>query len=296
MKKNILIALAMLAVPVVMTAQEASNEALGFSVLDYSPVSLSMAGATLTDTSSVAYSVFGNPSMLPLSKKKMDVSVSYLQLTPSTYKTNDFSIGASGRIKNFGIALGFAYSACPTVDKFQEKDMLLGLGLAYKFADFISLGVNGKYAKQTFSAKNSYGAFVTDIYLGGKVKGFGYSLGVNALGGKLKSGKKTYSLPTSLALGLGYDALIGKVNAIAAHVDADYYFSKAFAAAIGLQYSFKDMLFVRGGYRIGGNSVVPSYGSAGLGFKIKGFHIDAAYLFGKSALKNTFSVGLGYCF
>lgn len=287
----------MMAVSMIMTAQEASNEALGFSAFDYSPVSLSMAGASLTDTSSVAYSVFGNPSMLPLSTKKMDVSFSYMNLTPSTYKTNNFSLGASGRFKNFGVALGFAYSACPAVvDKFQEKDMLLGLGLAYRFADFISLGVNGKYAMQTFSSKNSYGAFIADIYLGGKVKGFGYSLGVNALGSKVKSGKNSYSLPASLVLGLGYDALIGKKNAIGAHVDADYYFSKTFAAAIGLQYSFKDMLFVRGGYRIGGKSVVPSYGSAGLGFKIKGFHIDAAYLFGQSAFKNTFCVGLGYCF
>lgn len=296
MKKTILIVAALLIVSSALTAQEASNEAFGFSALDYGTTSLSMAGASLTDTSSVSYAVFGNPAMLPLSNKKMDVSLSYMNLTPSTYKTNVFSVGASGRIKNFGIALGFAYSACPAIDKFQEKDMIVGLGLAYKFLDFLSLGVNAKYATQKFSTKSSYGAFIADIQLGGKVKGFGYSLGVNGLGSKVKSGKNSYSLPTSLALGLGYDAMIGKENAIQAHVDADYYFSKAFAAAIGLQYSFKDMLFVRGGYRLGGKSVVPSYGSIGLGFKIKGFHIDAAYLFGSSALKNTISASLGYCF
>lgn len=296
MKKTILILSTLFISYSVLTAQEVSNEALGFSALDYGTASMSMAGASLTDTSSVAYSVFGNPAMMPLSQKKLDVSLSYMNLTPSTYKTNTFSLGASGRIKNFGIALGFAYSACPAVDKFQEKDMILGIGLAYKFADFISLGVNAKYANQKFSDKNSYGAFIADIQIGGKVKGFGYSIGVDGLGSKVKSGKNSYSLPASLAVGLGYDAVFGKANALQAHVDADYYFSNAFAAAIGLQYSFKDMLFVRGGYRLGGKSVVPSYGSVGLGGKIKGFHIDAAYLFGTSALKNTISVSLGYCF
>mgnify|MGYP003313024188 CR=1 FL=1 len=296
MKKIIFFLTALMTVSFYLSAQEASNEALGFSALDYGTVSLSMAGASLTDTTSVSYAALGNSAMIPISQKKLDASASYMSLTPSSYKTNVISVGVSGRIKKFGIALGFVNSTGPEVNKFQEKDMLLGIGLAYKFTDFLSLGVNGRYAKQTFSDKYSYGAFMADVNLGGKVKGFGYSLGVSGLGGKVTSGKNSYSLPTSLSAGFGYDAVLGEKSVLQAHLDADYYFSSNFAAALGLQYSFNDMIFARAGYRMGGKSVVPSYGSVGLGFKIKGIHIDAGYLFGNTNLKNTISASIGYCF
>ena len=73
-------------------------------------------------------------------------------------------------------------------------------------------------------------------------------------------------------------------------------FSGAFAAGIGAEYSFDKLIFARVGYHYGGESVVPSFASAGFGFHNGMFCLDAAYLFGSDVLNNSFSVSVGVRF
>ncbi len=98
-------------------------------------------------------------------------------------------------------------------------------------------------------------------------------------------------------LGVGYTRAFDK-HALSATAETDILFAGAVMAGAGIEYSFRDLLFVRGGYHYGAphKAVVPSYGSAGLGVKFFGISLDAAYLFGSEILKNSFCVSLGYEF
>lgn len=279
-------------------AQDGGSEALGFCRIEYDPVYAGMAGASAVSTTSGAYAAFGNVAMLPLSERKFDFAASYQGWMPSVYKGNDVSLGIAGRAGRVGLALAAAYNFFPEQPEFgiREQDLLVGLGVSVKIVDAFSIGVNGRYARQMLSSEYSYGAFMGDFYISGKVKGFGYAAGVSSLGGNVVSGGSSYRLPASARLGLGYDATFAQKHSLQVNVDGDYFiFSRAYSVAAGLQYGFADIVFIRAGYRYGGVSVIPSYASVGIGFNIKGFHIDGSYRI-NGDLRNTFSAGLGYRF
>ena len=65
---------------------------------------------------------------------------------------------------------------------------------------------------------------------------------------------------------------------------------------MGTSYNFKDMFSLRAGYRYGGESVIPSYASVGLGAGISGVMFNVAYLFASETLSNTLCVGCSYSF
>ena len=127
--------------------------------------------------------------------------------------------------------------------------------------------------------------------------GISIAAGVSSLGNKTTSlsGEK-YSLPSSFDLGIGYQLNLHEHHAIRFIADADYFFSRKFAASAGLSYTWNSMLTVRCGYHYGGKSVVPSYASAGLGVKFFGISLDAAYIFGSEILRNSLGLSLGYEF
>ena len=79
-------------------------------------------------------------------------------------------------------------------------------------------------------------------------------------------------------------------------VDADYFFKGGLAASFGATYAFDDMVFVRAGYRYGGQTVVPSFASIGAGVKFIGIKLDLAYLIASEALGNTLALSLGHTF
>ena len=279
-------------------AQGSGREALGFCRIGYDPVYAGMAGASAVSTASGAYAAFGNVAMLPLSDRKFDFAASYQGWMPSSYRGNDVSFGVAGRAGRVGLAMAAAYDFFPEEPDLgvRERDLLVGLGVSVKVVDAFSIGINGRYARQMFSSEYACGAFMGDLYISGRVKGFGYAAGVSSLGGNVVSGGTSYRLPASARLGLGYDAAFAQKHSLQVNVDGDYFiFSRAYSVAAGLQYGFGDIVFIRAGYRYGGASVIPSYASVGIGFNIKGFHIDGSYRI-NGVLRNTFSAGLGYRF
>lgn len=300
MKKIILSFFAVL-MSVSLFAGEPGSEALGFARIDYNPASAGMAGAGIASASNIAFAAYNNIAMVPWSGKTMDISAAYNLWAPGMAKGNSISLGGAGRIGNLAVAAAGTYNMYPAVDKNKPGDMMFGAGVSYRIKNILSVGVNAKYANQRLTPNYTMGAFMADIFLAGQWNGVSASVGVANVGGKAslkkdkKAQKEKYDIPMSLRFGAGYAKAFGK-NAIEAQADADYYFSGAFSAAIGAQYAFDDMVFVRAGYRYGGKAVVPSYATLGLGFKFKGVKIDAYYMLANQALKNTFGVSLGYAF
>lgn len=320
MKRTIYTILALLCAMPAVFAQGTAFQELR---LDRSPVYTAMAGAGLASSSSTAFAAFGNPAAAPFSNSKFDVTVAYGMLSPSSQMSqNAFSAGLNAKLGRV-VALSFAgnYNAGKeleniisdingnrTTNKFRASSMQFALGLGVNVFKGLSLGVNLKYAMQNLTTKDTsgkkvpecsstYPVFAADAYLLYKWRFLGVTAGVASLGSTVRDADgNRFKIPSSARLGVNFAETFGQKHFVDASVDADYYFSGAAAAALGAQYGFNDMVFVRAGYRYGGKSVVPSFASAGLGVKFFGVHIDASYVFGNDSMANTFCVGLGYCF
>ena len=303
--RRLTIILIAIVLPLVMSAQ-----ALPFVAADYSPVTAAKGGASVVETSSTAYAAFTNAAAVPFSRLKGDFAFGYSLWQPSSLKTNVIGLAGSYNINNkVGIAAGFTYGMNPEYEVFdaggvsdgffRPSQTQVNLGVSWRFIKYLALGVNLGYAGQKLAEKHGYGAFTSDIFLMTEVKGFKAALGISNLASKVKSASgDKFALPSSLTVGLGYSADFAQKHSIDVNADLDYYFHKAFTAAVGAGYTFNDLLSVRAGYHYGGKSVIPSYASAGLGVKFFGVTIDCAYLIaGKdSPMKNTLSLSAGYRF
>lgn len=302
MKRSILISLVSIMMPVLASAQ-----ALPFVAADYDPSTVAKGGASAVQTSSIAYSAFHNPAAVPFAQQKTDVAAGFAMWAPDGVSTNVISVGGAFNMKQkLGITAGLAYGMNPAYDvtdasgasrgQFKPTEMQLKAGVSYRFLPFLSAGVNIGYASSKLAAGASYGSLDADVFLMAKFDGFKLAAGLSDLGTGITSASGVkYSLPTAVSLGLGYDLSFGEKNAIEVMADGDCYFSGGLAVSVGASYAYDDMIFVRAGYRAGGQTVIPSFLSLGLGVKFAGVRLDLAYLTA-SSLSNTLALGLGYSF
>lgn len=293
----------MLLIPALATAQS-----LPFVAVETDAASLGKAGVNLTETSSAANASFSNAAVIPFSETKMDAAVGYTMWQPSYVGSNILNAGVTFNMKQkFGLAVGFMYGMNPSYDvmdsggtvkgQFSPSDMHLNLGLGWRFLPFMSVGANIGYASSTVAEGKSYGALAADVFAMAKFDGLKVTAGVANIGTSVKSASgASFSLPSSLAVGAGYDMSFADKHALEVALDADYYFNGWFAAAAGAGYTFNNLLTVRAGYRYGGESPLPSFASVGAGVKIAGVKIDAAYLIASGPMKNTLAFSLGYSF
>ena len=284
-----------------------SAQALPFTAVDYNPISLAKGGTSIVQTSSVSGAAFTNAASVPFSDLKADLAAGYAMWAPDGVSTNVLSFAGAFNIKQeLGIALGVSYGMNPAYDvidasgaskgQFKPTEMQLKAGVSYRFLPFLSLGANIGYASSKLAAGASYGSLDADVFLMAKFGGFKLAAGLSDLGTGITSASGTkYSLPTAVSVGLGYDLSFGEKNAIEVIADGDYYLSGGLAVSLGACYAYDDLIFVRAGYRAGGQTVLPSFMSLGLGVKFAGVRLDLAYLTA-SPLSNTIALGLGYSF
>ncbi len=284
------------------------NEALPFVRIMQDPVHSAMGGAGLASASSIAYASFTNAANIPFSPDSFDAGVSWQSWQPSS--TSFINAGGAYNFSGkFGLAAGFTYGINEPyrifddngieAGEFSPSDIQANIGIGWKFVKNISVGINVKYLGSTLAASHRYEAVASDIFFRAGFGNFSATAGVRSLGSSVKSSSgSSFSLPASAAVGLGYGSVFSNRHEISALLDADYYFSGSISAAAGLSYTFNDLISIRAGYRYGGKSVLPSYASAGVGIKLFGIKLDAAYLIssGDSPVKNTFNIGLGFEF
>ncbi len=296
MKKKILLVLTVALMPVMTLAQ--TSAALPFLRINRDAKTGAMGGIE-------AVSGLYNPAAIPFTGS--DVALSYQLWTPGGAKSNNINLLAGIKLgKKIGLSVMGAYqmgTEYPIIDAagkskstFKPSDLMAGVGFGFAITDFLSIGVNAKFASSTLAADAKYSAFAGDVFVMYAKNGLKASLGVASLGTPVKSGEVSYALPASIKAGAGYMVGFGK-NAVDVAADFDYFFIGGLGLGLGAQYAWNDMVFVRAGFHVGsGKAPLPSYGSFGLGFKIVGIHLDASYILGNAALGNTLCLGLGYAF
>lgn len=296
MKKILLTSLVAALLPVALFAQ--SSPALPFVRIDRNPITSAMGGAEGT-------SALYNPAAVPF--KGGDILASYQMWAPGGAKSSNINILGGIKIgKRIGINIlgayqsGQAYTTYDNTGKagseFVPSDLMAGAGFGFAITDFLSVGANVKYAKSTLTSTAGYGSVAGDLFVMFYKNGFGVTGGVASLGMPVKSGEQSYSLPASGKVAVSYDKAFG-TSAIAVAADADVFFTGGLGMALGFQYAWNDMVFVRAGFHVGTTGApLPTYASLGLGVKFIGIHLDASWITANDILGNTLNIGLGYAF
>ncbi|MCD8209140.1 MAG: PorV/PorQ family protein, partial [Bacteroidales bacterium] len=295
------------------SASAGDSEYMGFTRVIQDPVSAGMGGAGVVLGN--AWSSYRNAAALPFSDIRFDVAAGYQGWCPSSYDpTSDINVGVAwniGKKRNVSVAAGFTYGIGEKYEtsvgfgshggSFTPSEIQANVGVAWKFVPFLSLGVNVKYLGDKLTKDVNYEAVSSDIFLMTKISDFRVALGVSSLGSKAKSSAGTsYPLPASITLGAGYSHVFGKGHGLDILLDGDYYYNSSTASvAVGAGYTWNDHVSVRAGYHYGSETsksdgsvvscVIPSYASVGIGGKVLGIRIDAAYLIptdSDSPLKN----------
>lgn len=268
---------------------------------------ISMAGSAFMSDNNMAWAAFGNAAMIPFSSDKMSVEAGYMHYNPA--KTNYINAGFSYNVKNrVGFTAGLSYGKDPSFDLYNDSGratgtfspakMNLSAGVSWRFIDRMSAGLNLRYGMDKPMSGQTFSAFASDIVFMGRFADFSVSAGAMNLGTPVKAadGKK-YSLASSAKVAAMYDKEFSTVHSLQVNADADYYFSDSFSAAFGAQYGWKDMVFVRAGYRYADkHCIIPSYASFGAGVKVIGIRLDLAYVTASDVIGNTFNIGIGYSF
>ena len=285
----------------------ASAQVLPFTAIDYSPVTLAKGGTSVVETTSVANAAFGNPAAVAFFDGKADVNASYATWSPSQVKTTVINAAGAYKVNDkIGVSAAYSGGTYPEYEifdlagmsdgTFTPKHMYAGVGVSYLMKPELAFGVNVGFASNTLSKDVSYSAVSADLFAMYCVGPIRVAVGVSELGPKVASESGEFSLPTAARLGFGYDLMVQEDYTVDLSVDASYYLAGAFSAAVGTSYNFKDMFSLRAGYRYGGESVIPSYASVGLGAGMSGVMLNVAYLFASETLSNTLCVGCSYSF
>jgi len=288
MRKIVLACALALVCPLAVYAVEPGSEALPFIKIVTDASRLGMGGTGLSGA--VPFALEEN--------RTLDAHVGYVSWMPEVSTTNYVDLGAAFRTGNLALSLeGFRGSGEKiSGTTFTPASIYIKGGAAYKITDFLSAGASVAYAKEDLLSDYSYSAVAADVFVAGKYAGWNFAAGISSLGSAVTSDSTgDFSLPTSLVLDGGYSAAFG-AHGLKADATLDYFFSGTLSAAIGAEYCYNEMISARFGYRAGGESVIPSFASAGLGLCFSGFCVDAAYLFASDVLGGGFGVRVGYRF
>lgn len=278
------------------------------SLLIGSDVAAQGVASTSVGKASGAYSLEGNVAAMALAQEKLSAAASFGLWQPDYAKDKVIGAGATYRLgSRLAFGLQFKSLLQPSYDivtesgsvkdSFTPGETLVGLGAAYSLTDWLSVGVTGRMVKSTLAEDAKASVFGADVALCLKKDAFSAGLSVNNVGGKVNYGGDDYDQPMLAKVGAAYRFGNPEASSVTPSVEADVLFKGGFMAGVGLEYSYKSILFARGGFHYGDKEkAVPTYASLGLGARFKGISLDLAYLTASDVVGNSLSVGIGYRF
>lgn len=284
-----------------------ATEAMGLLGLPRNSVRSGMAGAgSASVTAPAAFAALENPSVLPFATNKVEAALSYGRWSPSMAGSlsDNVSVAVAGKpFRALALSLAVINQRHPVLDFGDGKgpvtpiDGIASLGAGVSFGRHFSLGASVIYVHQRLMADYKLSAFAFNAMAQYHSEHFDAAAGVINVGSKVKSEKGAeYPLPSSGRLSGVYHSSLGR-NGIEAALDADIYFSGKFGAALGLQYNYDNLVFVRAGYRYAmQGAALPSHLALGLGVKWKGFRLDGSFLTANPTIGNSFLISIGYCY
>ena len=249
-----------------------------------------------------AWAMDNNLAAAALSNRHFALGVAYERWAPKLTADNRFSVDGWFRRNRWALGLsvkgvlapennGISATGAP-LDPFHPTDLSTALGAAWSPGPGFALSASARFVSSALDADTRGMAVCGDIALSYASKSIQVGVSAHNLGGRIRYGDTDYVLPTLLKAGLSYTHPIFTLTA-----EADYLLQAGLMACVGAEVWPVSVLALRAGYHYGAaDKGLPSFGSCGIGLNLKGFVLNAAYLFGSPALGNTFSVGMAYSF
>jgi hypothetical protein len=180
--------------------------------------------------------------------------------TPAMEKTTEFQPSGTGEFFKYG-------------------DLGIGLSYARKLTDQFSFGITFRYVEETLAELKMRGLmfdlgtyYWTGLYnsrfavtisnFGPQVKPSG---SVNLVGGRTLSEFQSFPPPTIFRIGFAVDPIDNKTNKLTTSLQLNHPNDNAENINFGAEYSYKDFLFLRGGYKF---NVDSENFAAGVGVKV----------------------------
>ncbi len=278
-----------------MGAQDISGgiEAMGFSRIVRSATRAGMAHSGAASVSQRG--AFAPFSMVPFQGGVMDASFSFSRWNPQGMPASHFALGAAGLLKGrYGISGSAVYQTGAPEGGFAPSDLHISLGVARGLSEHFSFGFGGHFVSSKLTASDRLSGFALDASVAFRTGGFSALVGLTQLG-SASLGDDVYPMASSVTLAVSYGHNFGD-HRVEGNVDADFYLARGVIVAGGLQYSWRETAFVRGGYHWASkDAVLPSFATVGAGARVHGVTIDAAFLLG-GPLSGTMTFGVGYGF
>lgn len=219
------------------------------------------------------------------------VGASLLFWQPQAIDATLVNVAGYHRFNKLGIMAGYRSNKMSDIEKTDVNGNILGtyapseyaldLGVGYNVSDNISLGVALHHISSRLDQESSSSALASDISILYHRERLRVGIGVANLGSKIDYGYADYSLPTRVKSGITYRLLSGGDHSL--YSAADLYYQlvdnyEGIAGGLGMEYGYRDMLFLRTGYHYESENVGASYATVGLGAKFSKISLDLAYL------------------
>ncbi|NOX17468.1 MAG: UPF0164 family protein [Chlorobi bacterium] len=242
-------------------------------------------GSAFTAVADDASAVFWNPAGIA-SMKNNSAVFSHTYWIAGTY--HDFASVIIKLSSSQALALSYVSLGMPdmevtnefyqdgTGEYFSANDLALGITYSFMITNEFSLGFTGKYISENIWHMNASSfAFDVGLLYHTPIKGLSLGMSITNVGPKLKyeggdnfvyysfdpslhgnddkifAEIKTdyWDLPLAFKVGLAYQLLKTEYNALSVSCDAVHPNDYSESVSLGAEYSFKEVLFLRAGYK-----------------------------------------------
>ncbi len=246
--------------------------------------------------------------------KPIQIGASYLSWQPSVSNSNNVSIAGLYKFKNFTLGAGLRhvkYSEELIVDnlgnsgsseiRFLPVEYAIDMGMGYRINDMFMLGSTLRYVNSDLGAIQKASVFAVDLSLLYNKDNLSAGFGFTNLGTKADYGNGSNQLPLRLRTGLSYSVLSSDLHKIIGVADVSYQLvqgANGLIGGAGVEYGFKDFLFLRTGYHFEQENIGASYVTSGLGVSLRGVTLDFSYLIASknNPVNQSAAVSLGRTF
>lgn len=279
---------------------------------------MSLAGAGIVSADDV--SAFDNAALTPFSRENLSVNASMLMWMPKMYN-NQVSYSASARYsfrKAGTFYLGARELKYPSLEQTDDYgnvtgtsrpgDLAVEAGYAYPFLRDFSAALTARYLRLNPGYGSVANAVSFDAGLGfrhcfnatGPLTDVVAIVQIRDFGSSPDYGNGRRSLPRRVNAGASAGLCASDMHFFRAGASADISATSCVhgaAVSFGAEYSFRRMLYLRGGYHLGSiSSGEPSWGAIGLGLHFWNISVDAGWIISTriSPLRNTLSATISF--
>jgi hypothetical protein len=220
----------------------------------------SMAGSYISQTQG-AEATYYNPAALA-ALKELDASFNYTSWFAGIkhgFMAIAYPLGSMGVLAFSATALTTDEMEVRTPlqpdgtgETFYSGDYRVGLSYAVSMTDRVRIGITGNYIKLYLYRDFIEGAFAGDVgvlYDSG-VKNFRFGLKISNFGSNIKFINESYPMPTSFSFGMSFNAIEGTEHTVLLSATALKPNDGGPQGALGTEYGFHDLVFLRAGYNI----------------------------------------------